>query len=153
MGIYPLNTIRFLIGQNPTDFRAMVTTLDPSPRFAQVEQTVQWLMKFPSGILGDCGSSYGESQMGTLYINGTTGSIQLTKTYGNNPDYTFTGTAKTLADANPFPPITQYQFGVEGDSFALNILDNTEPIAPGEEGLRDMIAIEAIYKAAGTPMA
>jgi predicted dehydrogenase len=153
MGIYPLNTIRFLIGETPNEFKGMVTTREKGPRFAQVEQTVQWVMKFPSGILGDCGSSYGESPMATLYINGTTGSIQLQKCYGNNPDYTFTGTAKTLADANPFPPITQYQFGEEGDSFAANIHNNTEPIAPGEEGLRDLIAIEAIYKSAGTSLA
>jgi hypothetical protein len=33
------------------------------------------------------------------------------------------------------------------------IHNNKEPQSAGEEGLKDMIAMEAIYKAAGTPMA
>jgi hypothetical protein len=33
------------------------------------------------------------------------------------------------------------------------VRNNREPESPGEEGLKDMLAIEAIYKAAGTPIA
>ncbi|MCB0307630.1 MAG: gfo/Idh/MocA family oxidoreductase, partial [Calditrichaeota bacterium] len=34
------------------------------------------------------------------------------------------------------------------DAFALSIKNNTPVKTPGEEGLRDMLCIEAIYKAA-----
>ena len=33
------------------------------------------------------------------------------------------------------------------------IRNNKEPLTPGEEGLRDMLTIEAIYQAVGAPIA
>ena len=44
-------------------------------------------------------------------------------------------------------------FQLEAEHFANCIRTNTEPKTPGEEGLHDMLAIESIYKAAGTPIA
>ena len=41
---------------------------------------------------------------------------------------------------------------LEADHFASCIRNNTEPKTPGEEGLKDLLAIEAIYRAAGTPL-
>ena len=46
-----------------------------------------------------------------------------------------------------------YQFTIEAEHFAECIRNHQEPEAPGEEGLKDMLAIEAIYKAAGAPIA
>ena len=34
LGIYPLNAIRWLCGEEPNDFRAMVSTMEKGPRFA-----------------------------------------------------------------------------------------------------------------------
>jgi predicted dehydrogenase len=44
-------------------------------------------------------------------------------------------------------------FALEAEHFASCIRSGAEPRTPGEEGLKDMLAIEAIYKAAGTPIA
>jgi predicted dehydrogenase len=46
-----------------------------------------------------------------------------------------------------------FQFTLEAEHFADCIRNNQEPESPGEEGLKDMLAIEAIYKAAGAPIA
>ncbi len=46
-----------------------------------------------------------------------------------------------------------FQFTLEAEHFADCIRHDKRPESPGEEGLRDMLAIEAIYKAAGTPIA
>ena len=43
-----------------------------------------------------------------------------------------------------FPAIDQ--FAAEIDDFALCILEGRESIVAGEEGLRDLLAIEAIYE-------
>jgi len=42
---------------------------------------------------------------------------------------------------------------LEAEHFADCIRNNKQPESPGEEGLKDMLAIEAIYKAAGAPIA
>ena len=44
-------------------------------------------------------------------------------------------------------------FVLEAEHFANCIRTGATPRTPGEEGLHDMLAIEAIYKAAGTPIA
>jgi predicted dehydrogenase len=41
------------------------------------------------------------------------------------------------------------QFAVEGDEMSRCILEGREPKTNGEEGLRDMKYMEAIYKSAG----
>jgi predicted dehydrogenase len=46
-----------------------------------------------------------------------------------------------------------YVFALEADHFSHCVRTDTMPKSPGEEGHKDMIAIEAIYKAAGRPIA
>jgi predicted dehydrogenase len=155
LGIYPLNAIRWLCAEEPAEFRAMVSTMEKGPRFAQVEQTVEWVMKFPSGILANCGSSYGMDGPAFLQIDGAKGRIHIEPAffYGD-VKYTFTGHTRNGDVSGGFPVTGQYdQFTAEADHFAACIRDNKTPDTPGEEGLADMLAIEAIYKAAGTPIA
>ena len=46
-----------------------------------------------------------------------------------------------------------FQLALEGEHMAACIRNNTQPKSPGEEGMKDLMAIEQIYKAAGTPIA
>ena len=58
VGIYPLNTIRFLLGETPVAYTAQVATTDTaSGHFAEVEQSMVWTMKMPSGALASCATS------------------------------------------------------------------------------------------------
>ena len=59
VGIYCFNTARFLTGEEPTDISANMVTTPNDPRFREVEETVNWLMRFPSGIKAVCSTSYG----------------------------------------------------------------------------------------------
>ncbi len=155
LGIYPLNAIRWICGEEPNDFRAIVSTMEKGPRFAQVEQTVEWVMKFPSGILANCGSSYGMDGPAFLQIDGSKGQLHIEPAfYYGNVKYTFTGRTRNGNVAGGYPVTGQYdQFTAEADHFAACIRNNKTPDTPGEEGLADMLAIEGIYKAAGTPIA
>ena len=51
IGIYALNATRYLTGEEPAEFKAFQTTHREDPRFAEVEDTVSWTTRFPSGIL------------------------------------------------------------------------------------------------------
>jgi predicted dehydrogenase len=152
LGIYPLNAIRHITGEETTDFKATVSTRDQSGRFSEMEQSLEWSMKFPSGILasGDC--SYGQRGPGFLNINGEKG--YLVAEPGFNYDGVHFhgevgGKPVDLLSSGKQP----YQFTIEAEHFADCIRRNKQPESPGEEGLKDMLAIEAIYKAAGTPIA
>ena len=73
LGVYPLNAIRHITGEEPIDFKAIPSTRDPDERFTEVEQSLEWTMKFPSGILASCGCSYGQRGPSFLNINGEKG--------------------------------------------------------------------------------
>ena len=154
LGIYPLNTIRWFTQEEPVDCRALIATRDKGPAFAGVEQSVEWMMKFPSGILAGGGSSYGQNGTNYLQINGTIGHVRLEPAfvYGSAV-LKYTGTAATGDISGGGPVFDPDQFVLEATHFADCILHNTSPATPGEEGLADLLAIEAIYRAAGAPIA
>lgn len=152
LGIYPLNAIRYLSGENPNAYTAVVSTREKGPRFAEVEQSVEFTLKFPSGIIASCGSSYGAEGQARLEIRGARGTLNITSAFnydgiqvtGRLPDdmVEFAATGKV-----PF------QFTLEADHFAGCVRNNATPKTPGELGLADLESIEALYKAAGTPVA
>ena len=153
LGIYPLNAIRHITKEEPANITAVVSTRDQSGRFREVEESVEWTMKLPSGILASCGCSYGQSGPSFLTINGDAGSLVM------NPGFNYDGnrlagrlsTGKVIDMASPGR--NPYQFAIEAEHFADCIRNDRTPRTPGEEGLKDMLAIESIYKAAGTPIA
>lgn len=153
LGIYPLNTIRWLTGEEPTEFRALLATRDRK-RFTEVEQSITFLMKFPSGILAECGSSYGQSGTAYLKINGSAGTIAIEPAF-HYGDVTYRYTGKTVNGpiSGEGSVLNPDQFATETAYFADCILANKQPSVPGEEGLADLLAIEAIYQAAGKPVA
>jgi len=156
LGIYPLNAIRHITREEPANFTAVVSTRDHSGRFAEVEQSIEWTMKFPSGIVASCGCSYGQSGPAFLTVNGDQGYLDM------RPGFFYdaprlsgqvsgqTGGKQIDIAGNGRNP---YQFTIEAEHFASCIRNDREPLSPGEEGLKDLLAIESIYRAAGTPIA
>jgi predicted dehydrogenase len=152
LGIYPLNAIRHLTREEPASYTAIVSTRDFSGRFAEVEQSVEWTMKLPSGIIASCGCSYGQSAPGFFNINGDKGSLQI------QPAFNYDGVHMVgRVNGEPIDVLgtgkAPFQFTLEAEHFADCIRHDKRPEASGEEGLKDMLAIEAIYRAAGTPIA
>lgn len=152
LGIYPLNAIRHITGEEPTNFAAVTATRERSGRFSEVEQSMEWTMKLPSAIIASCGCSYGQRGPSILTINGETGYLIMEPAFnyeGVRLHGEVGGKQIELASTEKHP----YQFKIEAEHFADCIRNNKEPGAPGEEGLKDMLAIEAIYQSAGTPIA
>src|SRR5215472_16368270 len=58
IGIYALNASRYLTGEEPTELQAMIYSTPGDPRFTEVEEHVAFQLRFPSGILANCSSSY-----------------------------------------------------------------------------------------------
>jgi predicted dehydrogenase len=153
VGIYPMNEVRWLTGEEPSAFTAVASTRDrTSGRFAEMEQTLDFTLKFPSGIVAALGCTYGEDMPGFLRVHGDKGSLEITNAYSYQGPHLKTIGGSTNADTATQGPQTLH-FTIEADHFADCIRQGTEPKTPGEEGLHDLLAMEAIYKAAGTPIA
>lgn len=157
LGIYPLNAMRWFHasqhpGEEPSTYTAQTSTIDKSGMFSSVEEAVDFTLRFPSGVLCEAGSSYGETGGNYLRIDGTIGQIVIEPAWGyDGPKFTGRGKSGPLSGA----PAEQapYQFTYEADHFADAIRSNQQPPSPGEEGMADLLAMEAIYKAAGAPIA
>lgn len=152
LGIYPLNTIRWIAGEEPISFTAQVATKQPGPRFSSVEESVEFTLKFPSGLLASSGSSYGESGGSYLSIDGTDGNLWVEPAFLYN-GLQFRGETIHGPVNQVSPNHLPFQFKLEADHFADCVRNDRQPDTPGEEGLKDMLAIEAIYRAAGAPIA
>jgi len=156
LGIYPLNAIRFITREEPGNFGAVIATREQSGRFAQVEQSMEWTMKFPSGIIASCACSYGSTGGCYLRINGDKGYLVIEPAFYYDGLH-MTGETSGSSGRKPVDILSTgkqpFQFTLEADHFADCIRNNKQPVSPGEEGLKDMLAIEAIYKAAGSPIA
>jgi predicted dehydrogenase len=148
VGIYCLNACRYLTGEEPTDFSAYASVIDQDGRFTSVEENVAWSMKFPSGVVASCSTTYGAQMEGYFKVYGSKGWLECAPAFNyENPHLrgSFSGTRLDDAESTPDP----YQFQAEADHFSNCILTGQQPKTPGEEGLRDMTYITKIYSSAG----
>lgn len=146
IGIYSLNAARYLAGEEPIEVSAMESTDKADPRFRTVEDRIDWQMRFPSGALAACVSSY-SSNHNAYRVTGTEGWVGLEPATAYEGQQMWTRTkGKTEQVTLPVP--AKNQFVGQLDHMAECVLTGREPIVAGEEGLRDMRLIEAIYRSA-----
>ncbi|HUN82850.1 MAG TPA: Gfo/Idh/MocA family oxidoreductase [Terracidiphilus sp.] len=148
VGIYALNACRYLTGEEPQDISAFASVIDHDGRFNEVEENVSWTMKFPSGILAACNTTYGAPMEGFFRVHGSKGWIDA------NPAFIYEGLHLTGEFSGthldePNPQRDPYQFKAEAEHFSHCIVTGQQPQSPGEEGLRDMRYMTQIYKSAG----
>ena len=59
IGVYSLQAARYVTGEEPVEIAAMSHTTPGDERFKEVEETIDFQLRFPSGALANCSSSYG----------------------------------------------------------------------------------------------
>jgi len=155
VGIYSLNASRYLTGEEPQVLSAYSSVIDRDGRFDEVEENVGWTMKFPSGIVASCNTTYGANMDGYYKVHGSNGIIELSPAFGYDGIHLRAQVAKPGGGQGhdeidmPAPLKDPQQFMVEGDYFAECVVNNKPIKMSGEEGLRDMELIMQIYRAAG----
>ena len=148
VGIYPLNAIRFLLGEEPVSVTASVATTDTaSGRFSEVEESMVWTMKMASGAMAACTTSYGANIPGLLKIHGEKGMLDFGSNAFGNGDIHLTGKG-SAQQVDESAPHGEYQLRLEAEHMVDCIRNNTTPRSPGEEGLRDHMIFAELYKAA-----
>ena len=148
VGIYSLNACRYLTGEEPSQISVYASVIDRDGRFNQVEENVSWTMKFPSGIVASCNTTYGANMTGFYRVHGSKGWLDA------NPAFYYDGlrlpaevSGTQLDELNPARGPSH--FALQAEHFSHCIQNGLEPKTPGEEGLRDMRYITEIYRSAG----
>jgi predicted dehydrogenase len=142
VGIYALQACRYLTGEEPTSVSAREIKTDPV-KFAEVDETILWNMEFPSGIVANCATTYKFSGMNSFTAFADNGKFGMTPAFGYGGNQGFAG-----SDSIDKPQIDQ--FAAEMDDFAKVVKQGGKSIVSGEEGLRDLIVVDAIYQAASS---
>jgi predicted dehydrogenase len=145
IGIYALNATRYLTGQEPNEVNAMIYSTPGDPRFKEVEEHVTFQLHFPSGILANCSSSYGYFHQSHFRVMGTEARLCM------DPATWYSGLRMWIERGNTIeqrdlPEVDH--FAAEMDHMSDCVMQNKQPLTPGEEGLRDLTLISAIYEAA-----
>ncbi len=145
IGIYALNASRYLSGEEPTEVNAMVYTTPNDPRFKEVEEHITFQLRFASGILANCSSSYGYFHQSHFRVMGTEARLEM------DPATWYSGLRLWIERGNTIDqrdlPVVDH-FTTEMDHMSDCVMQNKEPLTPGEEGLRDLTIMMAIYEAA-----
>ncbi|MBK0378294.1 Gfo/Idh/MocA family protein [Mucilaginibacter segetis] len=137
MGIYAIQGARYTLGQEPVAVKATQEKTRPE-LFKDVDETVFWELKFPGGAKVTGKSSY-NNNWSYLHAQATNGKFALEPAYGyGSLDGTINGKPMQL------PNIIQQAAQV--DDFANCINANKQSRVPGEEGLKDMKVVDAIYR-------
>ena len=98
-------------------------------------------LEFPSGALAACHTSFG-IQMNYLNVNYERGWLKM------EPHSSYSGNNGIMSNGNKINFPIENQQAKQMDEDADSILNNKDLIVPGEEGLKDIIVVEAIYKSA-----
>jgi predicted dehydrogenase len=147
IGVYSLQAARYVTGEEPTELTAMSYTTPGDERFREVEETINFQLRFPSGALASCTSSYGYAGQNRYRVIATKGWFEL------EPATSYTGLRMRVRKGNALEERTlpgRDHFAMEMDHLSECILDGKQPLTPGEEGLRDLTLMTAIYEAART---
>jgi predicted dehydrogenase len=143
VGIYALQAARYLSGEEPVLVTALEQKTDPV-KFAEVDQSMVWQMRFPSGVLANCSTSYDSGVSAYFRVSAQRG------WFGMDPAFFYNGNRGRRSDGKEIALPEIDLFTAQMDDFSRCIQENAASRVSGEEGLRDVKIMMAIYEAAKT---
>lgn len=141
MGVYALQGARLAAGEEPVSLTAQHVVNRPEI-FKDADEITHFQLHFASGAVANCTGSHGINT-NFLKVNYDKGSLHM----DNFSAYSSNKGQSTLGEIN-FPVDNQQAKQMDEDAVA--IMQNKPQLVPGEEGMRDIRIVEAIYQAAKT---
>ncbi|MBZ5859557.1 Gfo/Idh/MocA family protein [Flavihumibacter profundi] len=143
IGIYSVNGMRYMLGEEPIWVTAEETKTDPVKFAVGVDETIQFQAGFPSGAIASCLSTYNMNFLDRFFLTGEKGFAELNPATGYGPIL-----GRTNKGELSFLHVAHQTIQMEEMSDI--ILKGKQPIVPvnGEEAVKDLKIIDAIYKAA-----
>jgi predicted dehydrogenase len=145
VGVYCVNTTRWLTDQEPVEAMAYSWTVDPV-RFNEVEENIAFRLTFPEGLVLQATSSYGAAQASFLHVHGEKGWAALDPAYAYDEERRLFGKIGGRWFEKKFKVMDE--FALELDAFSDCIRCKRDPAPDGHEGLGDVVVMQAIYRSA-----
>jgi xylose dehydrogenase (NAD/NADP) len=142
IGVYPLNTARFVLDADPVAVHATAT--ESPPEFDGVDEHVAFTLEFPGGVTASCTASYGASGANHMTVVGTEGRITVDPVFDVDADRQITiarDHGETTVDVAEPPEMVE-----EFDFFATAVLGERDIGPDGRHGHFDLRLTEAIYE-------
>ncbi len=138
MGVYPLNAARYATGLEPVAVTAKASTTRPEI-YKEVEETMNFDLEFPGGVTAKCETTFGRGVniLETKFANGW---------YKLEPFQNYSGIKGITSDGKVLNATIPNQQAKQMDDDATSIMNGTPMLVPGEEGLKDIKVVEAIYR-------
>lgn len=145
LGVYCVNTCRWLAGEDPIRAAAVSWARDRR-RYTEVEEGIAFRLDFPSGLILQGTAAYSAAFSSFVHLHGDKGWAELAPAFGFEEERRLSGKIAGKWFQKLFRPVDE--FALELDALATCIENGSQPEPTGEEGLRDIIVIDAIYQAA-----
>ncbi|MEZ4701531.1 MAG: Gfo/Idh/MocA family oxidoreductase [Rhodothermales bacterium] len=137
MGVYSLQACRYAAGEEPVSVSAQTFTTRPQI-FKDVDEITAFQLQFPSGAVANAHTSFANS-MNHLEVRYERGWLKL------DPFQAYGG-IKGSTHEGPLNYPQRNQQATQMDEVADCIVNKKPMRVPGEEGMRDMRIVEAIYR-------
>jgi predicted dehydrogenase len=145
IGIYSVNGSRYMVGEEPIWVTAQEVKTNKEKFREGIDETITFQLGFPGGAVASCLSTYIMNNLDRFFLNGEKGYAEMQPSTGYGPILGHTHKGELT-----YPHVAHQAFQM--DEMAAIILEGKQPIVPvdGEEGVKDMKIIDAIYKAIQT---
>ncbi|WP_019990327.1 Gfo/Idh/MocA family protein [Rudanella lutea] len=144
VGIYAVQGARYVTGEEPISVTAQFSAKTEPQKFKEVEETMSWQFRFPSGAMSNSTTSY-TAGVERLYASCEKGWFELSPAFGYGP-------LKGRTSKGPIEmPVVNHQ-AAHMDGVSKTLMEG-KPLPDhitGEEGKRDVRLLQAIYRAAET---
>lgn len=144
VGIYAIQGVRYVTGEEPISVTAQFSPKTEPQKFKDIEETLFWQFQLPSGAVSNSSTSY-TAGVERLYASCQDGWFELSPAFGYGP-------LKGRTSKGPIEkPVVNHQ-AMHMDGVCKDLLDGKQlpNHVTGEEGLRDVRLLQAIYRAAET---
>ena len=142
VGVYCINALRYTFGEEPIAVIGKHENTRPEV-YKEVPETSIFEFDFPNGSIGD-GKTTATQSVNLLHADCEKGWYEL------EPFQAYNGVQGRSSDGTLLNTYIENQQARQMDDDALAIMENRPMMVPGEEGMKDIVLLEAINESAET---
>ncbi|MGJ8655834.1 MAG: Gfo/Idh/MocA family protein [Akkermansiaceae bacterium] len=140
VGVYVIQAARYIFDEEPVSVSAVEAKTDKE-KFAEVDETVTWMMQFASGKTANLFTSFNLGGNNHMTVYAKKGRFGIKPSFGTRGQAGWT--------SNPDIPLSfpkTDHFKDQIDLFSKAIIDGKDWEVDGSEGLKDHLVMEAVFK-------